>query len=41
MLKLSLNILTTNKIIVPRRTTHTCRMSGHTNEKDVHYYVNN
>ena len=33
--------ITRNKSIVPRRTMHTGRMSGHTTKKDVNYYVNN
>ena len=32
---------TRNKSIVPSRTMHTGRMSGHNTEKGVHYYVNN
>jgi len=32
---------TRNKSIVPSRTMHTGRMSGHSTKKDVNYYVNN
>ena len=32
---------TRNKSIVPRRTMHTGRMSGHSTKKGVNYYVNN
>ena len=33
--------ITRNKSIVPRRTMHTGRMSGHSTKKDVNCYVNN
>ena len=34
-------LITRNKSIVPRRTMHTGRMSGHSTKKGVHYYLNN